>query len=133
MACCYMFSENARSKLAMILAIVNWFCVVVSLVLMSIGVYIKVRVAEYTNLIKNYDGDTLPIMLITVGIFSAFNNYFGGFVTFFMANPLKRKSYRTFLFSYMVTSALTSILIFAGGMLCFSNVKHLENSFHVCI
>ena len=124
-------SETVRSRMCVILGILNWVSILVSLILTALGTYIKLKVSEFTNLIAEYDGKTLPYMLIAIGVLSAAVNGLGGYVIFSSANPLRRGQFRHFLLSYVVITLCVCVCIFAGGCLCFAHIKHLDKSFQV--
>ena len=133
MALSIRFSENARSRLSLLLAIINWLCIFASLALVIVGLFIKCKVSEYTNLVKDYDGDTVPYLLIAVGGIGALNNLAGGYFAHMASNPLKRKGYIFPLLAHTMATLVIGCCIFAAGIMCLLHIGHIEDSFHVSI
>ncbi len=123
------FTETVRSRLCFVIAVINWLSIIGSLSLLGLGGYIKLAIQEYTNMVKNYDGDTLPYLLVSVGAVSVISNAGGGWLIFQNANPTNRIKYRHFLFAYIIMTLCVCILIMAGGIMCFAHVSHLQESF----
>ena len=128
-----MFTETARSKIGITLGIVNWVCVLTSLGLIGIGLYIKLSITKFTNLIEGYDGDALVYWLITVGIISVIINIGGGFCCFIAADPSKRDTCKVWLLVYFISSVIMCFLTLIGGSMCYASISHLERSFSVSI
>lgn len=125
----FTFTEQVRSRMCFVIAVVNWVSIVTSLFVAGIGTYIKLQVQEYTNLVKGYDGDTLPYLLVALGLLSAVINAAGGFIIFFSADPVKRFSLRHVLLGYVLTTLILCILVLVGGTMCFAHIQHLDQSF----
>ena len=124
------FSDTARLRLGLSLAIINWVCVSSSLMVTMIGVYIQLSVEEYVNLIKDYNHKVLPIMLMSVGGISAMVNGFGGLLCFMGCKVDGAKKLKMVFLPYTIFTAIVCICIFAGGMACFSHIAHLKEAFH---
>lgn len=124
------FSEDGRAALCLVMSITNWVCIVISLSLLGLGLYIKFAVEEYTNLVTNYDGESLPYLLISVGTVSSITNLVGGWIAFISGNPKKRMSLRFAHFGYIIWTLCVSVAVFAGGIMCFTHTNHLRDSFH---
>ena len=124
------FTEQARTNLCFVLAVLNWFCILISFILVILGTYIKLSVEPFTNLVKDYDGNSLPYLLIAVGLLSAASNAVGGWLAFASASPKNRMKLRHFLFAYIIFMLCVSVTILAGGIMCFTHIQHLHESFH---
>ena len=126
-----MFSESARSVLSTILAILNALSAIASLSLVVVGLFVKWKVSEYTNLVKGYDGNTTPFLLVGVGIFAFLNNVVGAVASFLASNPLKRRTCQLFLLGYVFSTAFACLFVFTAAIMAFSHISHIEESFHV--
>lgn len=126
----FLLTENARAGLCLVISIVNWVCIVVSLLLLSLGTYIKLSLQQFTNLVTDYDGDSLPYLLISLGLLSALSNGFGGWLAFASADPDRRLFLRFFHFGYVIETLCVCVAIFAGAIMCFAHIQHLHDSFH---
>ena len=123
------FTEEIRSRLCLAVGVTNWVCIIGSLMLLGIGAYIKIIIGEFTALVEDYDGDSLPYLLITVGLLSIVLNAGGGFVFFASADPKRRQLFRRVLLAYCITSIVMCILLMTGGIMCYTHITHLEDSF----
>lgn len=124
------FTEEGRATLCLVMSIINWICIGISLSLLGLGLYIKFAVEEYTNLVTDYDGNSLPYLLVSLGVLSAITNCAGGWIAFISGNPKKRMALRFVHFGYVVWTLCISVAVFAGGIMCFTHVSHLRESFH---
>ncbi len=125
------FTEKARFVVAMILSTVNWALIVTSLSITGIGIYIKVAIEEFTNLVDGYDSNTLPLMLIGTGAVSALVNCVGGFICFAASDPQKRSRYKKYLIGFLFFTLCMAACDIAAGVFCFLHIKHIGKSFHV--
>ena len=124
------FSEEARSRFCLVVGVGSSFCLLSSLVLVGTGAYIKISTEKFTVLIEDYEETVLPYMLITVGLLSAVFNFFGGFFFFGSANPKKREVFRRVLFAHCVGSTVMCVILFVGGVMCFSRLAGIEDAFN---
>lgn len=121
--------EALRSRLCLTIGVVNWISIVCSLALVALGGYIRLSLDEFTRLVENYDGDTLPFLLVGLGAVATLVNAWGGFVFFSSADPTKREYYRRFLLLYVIVSLCVCLATAVGAIMCFTHIQHLHDSF----
>lgn len=128
-ACAVELTEDARARLCLILGAINWTAILFSVTLVGIGGYIKLKVEEFTHLIKDYDCDSMTYLLLGVGLASLLSNILGGWLTFGSADPERRRQYRHFLLAHIIFTLVISVVIAASGILCFMHISNITNSF----
>ena len=123
------YTEPARQRLCVILSVTNWMCILTSLGLIFLGLFIKYSVEEFTNLVENYDGNTFPYMLIGVGAVSFVVAVGSGFLFYMTQDPDKRDAMQHFLLVYLIVQTLVAFVSLAAGVMCYIHINHLEDSF----
>ena len=125
----FQITELNRVRLCMAVGVVNWACILLSLILIGIGAYVKISVEGFMHLVEDYDGDTFPYLMIGVGLFSLILNGGAGFLFFMSNNPKKREMLRPFYFVYIALASVVAVVILVGGGMCFAHIGHLAESF----
>ncbi|XP_022081594.1 uncharacterized protein LOC110974327 [Acanthaster planci] len=123
-------SENRRQKLCTILWVVHWMSALCGLSLISIGLYIKIRIQDKVNLVEGYNGNSLPWMLITIGVITTVIDLAGGQLCQKVADISRRERLRALLLPYLFLFLALNVCIFVAGCMCFSHRLHLHHSFH---
>ncbi|XP_038046901.1 photoreceptor outer segment membrane glycoprotein 2-like [Patiria miniata] len=123
-------SETARQRLCTGLWIVHWICAIYGLTIVSIGVYIRIRIQDKVKLIEGYDGNTLPLMLIAVGFITTVVDLAGGKLCDSVANINRRQKLKSLLLPYLLLLLVLNACIFIAGCMCFVHRFHLHDSFN---
>lgn len=123
------FTEEGRVRLLYALAILNWICMFFDLALLGFGAYIKLAVQRYYSLVTSYDGDTLPYMLVGLGLAAAVLNGIAGAILFLQVGLEKRKTLSIVTLVLIFCNLLVIVALLAAGMMCFTHIKHLSASF----
>ncbi|XP_022081595.1 photoreceptor outer segment membrane glycoprotein 2-like [Acanthaster planci] len=122
-------TEPNRRRLSTLLWIVHWICAICGLTVISIGVYIRIRIRDKVNLIEGYDGKALPLMLIIVGGITTVIDLVGGKLCERIADLSQREKLKSFLLPYLLVFLVLNVCIFVAGCMCFSHRFHLHESF----
>ncbi|XP_013416793.1 photoreceptor outer segment membrane glycoprotein 2-like [Lingula anatina] len=124
------FSADGRSKLGLALAILCWISIVPCLMLVGLGAYIKLKLADKMHLVDGYHGDSLPYMLISIGLLSAIVSGIGGLICNISSKADTRALFKSFLTPYVVILAVLCVCVLAAGIMCFTEISALHKSFH---
>lgn len=124
------FTEKARQNLCAVLSVANWMSIILALALIGLGIFIKLYVEDFTNLVENYDGNTFPFLLIGVGGVSLIFNVASGFLFIATQDPERRNTTQHFLFAYIIVQFLIAVGFLVSGIYCYIHISHLEGSFH---
>ncbi|KAL5008495.1 hypothetical protein ScPMuIL_014076 [Solemya velum] len=122
--------ETNRSKIANISSILNWVCIIPSLIVLSVGVYIQTSLQSKFNVIEDYSGKALPVFLILFGFISAVSNILVGKVCTANQSPERRVDWGKYLLPSVISGLIIFICVFISGILCFVYVSHLRESFY---
>ena len=120
-------SQPGRVRLSIALTFISAFCILTSLSLCAIGAYIKIKIEAKTNLIEGYDNNSLPSLLIVMGLLAGVGNWLGALIFLFSNPPTKFKN--NLLFMYVILGFIICICILAGGFLCFTHKSHIKEAF----
>lgn len=124
------FTEVGRTRLIVGLGTLNWLCFCASFVLVTSGAYIKLALQKFTNLVDDYNDNTLPFLLLGVGVTSAIFSFSGEALFYFSLDSGKREKLISVYYVYMTIEGLLSIFLVVAGVLCYVHVDHLEEAFH---
>lgn len=122
--------ETNRSKIANISSILNWVCIIPSLIVLSVGAYIQTSLQSKFNVIEDYSGKALPVFLILFGFISAVSNILVGKVCTANQSPERRVDWGKYLLPSVISGLIIFICVFISGILCFVYVSHLRESFY---
>ena len=122
-------TEAARARISLILTVILWICVSAGLVLAGMAAYIKYSLSVYTEIVENYDGTSLPVYLGVTGIIVAISHSLGGVVLLLVSDSDKREEYGKAFLGLVVGLAIVTILLLVAGILCFTHIGHLKDSF----
>ena len=123
------FTEPMRQKTALLMCIIHVLGLLLSLMLVGIGVYIKIAIEDKLSLTDNYNNDVLPYMMICLGVINFVIYVAGGFLCILTKTVSRRRSVQVLLLPYVCVSLLAAICVFSSAMMSLAHVGHLHHSF----
>ena len=123
-------TERSRVILCNVLSVINWLNIIFALGLIFLAIFVKLYVESFTSLVENYDGDTFTVLLIVFGIITICVSVGGAWLFKMAEDPDRRASTSKLLLGYLVAQSVCACLFLAAGIMCYSHVNHLEDSFH---
>lgn len=122
-------TEATRQKMLLMMVIFNFVLILSSMGLLIVGVHIKLQVQEYVNIVNKSEGDTLCNILIVIGVFSIINCIFGIKILSDCRDVELRQRKKRLLLPFMGFSYVVCISTLASGIMCFTHVGRLHESF----
>ena len=123
-------TESGRQNLSVLLLLLHSISSLGGAGLCTVGVFLRFSLKDKVTLVEGYDGNVLPIVLMTVGSLVALVNIVGGKVSFDISNPIRRKRLRCLLIVLIVLLLIVKVLLLTAGIMCFVHRRHLSRSFH---
>ena len=123
------FTETARSRLCVVLAILNFIAIIASAGMIFLGAYIKIQIQSLDHIYVGYDNNILPWVLIAIGVLCMVVNIMGGMCIFTCHDPNKRLALKYILVIHMVMGAVACIGVLVGGTMCFISGRQLDDAF----
>ncbi|OWF38628.1 peripherin-2-like [Mizuhopecten yessoensis] len=122
-------NEGSRQMTAKLSGVLNTFCVLPSLIVLSVGAYIQVAIQEQISMIEGFNGDVLPAFMIIFGFFGAVICLFGGKVCWTNQQCSKRMDWSKYLFPLVIVELILAIFFFVSAIMCFIQISMLDSSF----
>lgn len=122
------FTKTRRDKLAQVLWILNWISVVTGAILFSLGIYLKVEINKRAELMADRDVQSVPNMLIAVGLIACAINFLGGKICYDCADAAKFLRWKLILLPYIIFTFFFTCCILVGALMCYTMHGQLEES-----
>ncbi|XP_053701282.1 photoreceptor outer segment membrane glycoprotein 2-like isoform X1 [Synchiropus splendidus] len=122
------FTKTRRDKLAQVLWILNWISVVTGAILFSLGIYLKVEINKRAELMADRDVQSVPNMLIAVGLIACAINFLGGKICYDCADATKFLRWKLILLPYIIFTFFFTCCILVGALMCYTMHGQLEES-----
>ncbi|XP_007890648.2 peripherin-2a [Callorhinchus milii] len=113
------FNLQKRVKLAQGLWLLNWFCVLSSIVIFGMGLFLKIELKKRSEVMDNAESHLVPNSLILVGVFGCAINCFGGKFCYDSLDPSKFARWKSILKIYLAFCLLFCFLTFVTIIVCF--------------
>ncbi|XP_059841772.1 peripherin-2a [Hypanus sabinus] len=122
------FNVQKRVKLAQGLWLLNWFCVIVGIVIFGMGLFLKIELRKRSELMDNEESHLVPNSLILVGLTACAINCFGGKFCYDSLDPAKYARWKSVLKFYLAFFLFFAFLTFIAVLLCFMMRIYLEDT-----
>ncbi|KAA0711393.1 Photoreceptor outer segment membrane glycoprotein 2 CRDS2 [Triplophysa tibetana] len=122
------FTKTKRDKLAQLLWVLNWISVVTGIILFSLGVFLKVEINKRQDLMAERQLQSVPNMLIAVGLIACGINFLGGKICYDCVDTSKFLRWKLVMLPYIILTFFFTLSILVGGLMCYSLHGQLEES-----
>uniref|UniRef100_H3A6U1 Peripherin 2-like a n=2 Tax=Latimeria chalumnae TaxID=7897 RepID=H3A6U1_LATCH len=125
------FTKNKRDKLAQALWILNWISVVTGIILFSLGLFLKIEIKKRNEVMFNGDVDSVPNMLIAVGVIACAINFLGGKICYDCSDTNKFSRWKLVMLPYIICTFFFTFCVLAGAMMCYTMRNELEEALYL--
>ncbi|KAF7231046.1 photoreceptor outer segment membrane glycoprotein 2-like [Nothobranchius furzeri] len=124
------FTKAEREKLAEVLWLLNWISVVTGAILFGLGIFLKVEIQKWQEVMSEQGILYVPHMLITTGLAACGINYLGSKICLDCADTNKFLRWKLVMMPYIVCTFFFTACVLAGALLCYSIRGQLEESLY---
>uniref|UniRef100_A0A8C5GZT0 Photoreceptor outer segment membrane glycoprotein 2-like n=1 Tax=Gouania willdenowi TaxID=441366 RepID=A0A8C5GZT0_GOUWI len=125
------FTKAEREKLAEVLWLLNWISVVSGLVLVVLGLFLRVEVQRWVELMEEQAILYVPPMLISTGLAACVINFLGVRLSLDCTDLNRFLRWKLLLLPYVCSTFCFTSCILVGALTCFSIHSTLEDSLFV--
>lgn len=125
------FTKTKRDKLAQILWILNWVSVVSGIILFSLGLFLKIEIKKRNEVMAKGDINSVPNMLISVGVIACIINFLGGKICYDCSDANKFSRWKLVMLPYIVCTFCFTFCILLGALMCYTMRNELEESLYL--
>lgn len=123
------FTKAEREKLAEVLCLLNWVSVVTGAILFSLGVFLKVEIQKWQEVMSDQGILYVPHMLIATGLAACCINFLGGKICLDCADTNKFLRWKLVMIPYIACTFFFTSCVLAGSLMCYSARGQLQESF----
>ncbi|TRY57009.1 hypothetical protein DNTS_023921, partial [Danionella cerebrum] len=116
-----------RDKLAQVLWVLNWVSVITGITLFSLGLFLKVEI-EKRREVMSKEIDSVPNMLISVGLTACAINFLGGIICNDCVDTSKFLRWKLLMLPYIICTFFFTFCILLGALMCYIMRSDLEES-----
>ncbi|KAF7251495.1 Photoreceptor outer segment membrane glycoprotein 2 [Varanus komodoensis] len=125
------FTKTKRDKLAQILWLLNWISVVSGAILFSLGLFLKIEIRKRSELMAKGNINSVPNMLISVGVVACIINFLGGKICYDCTDSNKFNRWKLVMLPYIVCTFCFTFCILVGAVMCYTTRNELEESLYL--
>ncbi|KAM9290319.1 photoreceptor outer segment membrane glycoprotein 2 [Cariama cristata] len=125
------FTKTKRDKLAQILWILNWVSVLSGIILFSLGLFLKIEIKKRNEVMAKGDVNSVPNMLISVGVIACIINFLGGKICYDCSDANKFSRWKLVMLPYIVCTFCFTFCILVGALMCYTMRNELEESLYL--
>lgn len=122
------FTKTKRDRLAQVLWVLNWISVVTGIVLFSLGIFLKVEIYKRQDLMAEGQLQSVPNMLIVVGLIACAINFLGGKICYDCVDTNKFLHWKLVMLPYIICMFFFTLSVLVGALMCYSMHGQLEES-----
>ncbi|XP_029352916.1 photoreceptor outer segment membrane glycoprotein 2-like [Echeneis naucrates] len=122
------FTKAEREKLAEVLWLLNWISVVTGVTLFGLGVFLKIEIQKWQEVMSEQGILDVPHMLIATGLAACCINFLGGKICLDCADTNKFLRWKMMMMPYVVCTFFFTSCILVGALMCYSIRGQLEES-----
>ncbi|XP_051578874.1 photoreceptor outer segment membrane glycoprotein 2-like isoform X1 [Myxocyprinus asiaticus] len=122
------FTKTKRDKLAQVLWVLNWVSVVTGIILFSLGIFLKVEINKRQDLMAERQHQSVPNMLIAVGLIACGINFLGGKICYDCVDTTKFLRWKLVMLPYIICTFFFTLSMLVGAIMCYSMHGQLEES-----
>lgn len=122
------FTKVEREKLAEVLWLLNWVSVLTGAMLLGLGVFLKVEIQKWQEVMSEQGILYVPHMLITTGLVACCINFLGAKICLDCTDTNKFLRWKLVMMPYIICTFFFTSCVLVGALLCYSIRSHLEES-----
>ncbi|XP_005158919.1 photoreceptor outer segment membrane glycoprotein 2 isoform X1 [Danio rerio] len=122
------FTKTKRDKLAQVLWVLNWISVVTGIILFSLGIFLKVEIYKRQDLMAEGQLQSVPNMLIVVGLIACVINFLGGKICYDCVDSSRFLHWKLVMLPYIICMFFFTLSVLVGALMCYSMHSQLEES-----
>ncbi|XP_067224140.1 photoreceptor outer segment membrane glycoprotein 2 [Chanodichthys erythropterus] len=122
------FTKTKRDKLAQVLWVLNWISIVTGIILFSLGIFLKVEINKRQDLMVERNLQSVPNMLIAVGLIACAINFLGGKICYDCVDTNKFLRWKLVMLPYIICTFFFTLSVLVGALMCYSMLGQLEES-----
>ncbi|KAK2878534.1 hypothetical protein QQF64_011415 [Cirrhinus molitorella] len=122
------FTKTKRDKLAQVLWVLNWISVVTGIILFSLGIFLKVEINKRQDLMAEHLLQSVPNMLIAVGLIACMINFLGGKICYDCVDTNKFLRWKLVMLPYIICTFFFTLSVLVGALMCYSMHGQLEEA-----
>ncbi|GLD56899.1 photoreceptor outer segment membrane glycoprotein 2-like protein [Lates japonicus] len=122
------FTKAEREKLAEVLWLLNWISVVTGAILFGLGLFLKIEIQKWQEVMSDQGILYVPHMLISTGLAACCINFLGGKICLDCADTNKFLRWKLVMMPYVVCTFFFTSCVLAGALMCYSIRSQLEES-----
>ncbi|XP_035534289.1 peripherin 2-like b [Morone saxatilis] len=122
------FTKVEREKLAEVLWLLNWISVLTGAILFGLGLFLKVEIQKWQEVMSDQGILYVPHTLITTGLAACCINFLGGKICLDCADTNKFLRWKLVMMPYIVCTFFFTSCVLAGALMCYSIRSQLEES-----
>ncbi|KAG7233575.1 hypothetical protein INR49_006850 [Caranx melampygus] len=122
------FTKAEREKLAEVLWLLNWISVVTGALLFGLGLFLKIEIQKWQEVMSEQGILYVPHMLITTGLAACCINFLGGKICLDCADTNKFLRWKLVMMPYVICTFFFTSCVLVGALMCYSIRSQLEES-----
>nr|XP_020480323.1 photoreceptor outer segment membrane glycoprotein 2-like [Monopterus albus] len=122
------FTKAEREKLAEVLWLLNWISVVAGMILFGLGLFLKIEIQKWQEVMSDQEILYAPHILITMGLAACGINFLGGKICLDCADTNKFLHWKLVMMPYIICTFFFTSCVLAGALMCYSIRSQLEES-----
>ncbi|KAK5873427.1 hypothetical protein PBY51_018468 [Eleginops maclovinus] len=122
------FTKAEREKLAEVLWLLNWVSVLMGAILFGLGLFLKVEIQKWQEVMSGPGILYVPNMLISTGLAACCINFLGGKICLDCADSNRFLRWKLVLMPYVVCTFCFTTCVLGGALMCYGIRSHLEDS-----
>lgn len=125
------FTKAEREKLAELLCLLNWISVLTGAVLLCLGVFLRIEIQKWQEVMSEQGILYVPNTLITTGLAACCINFLGGKICLDCADANKFLRWKLVMAPYILCTFFFTCCVLLGALLCYGVRTQLEESLHL--
>ncbi|KAM7368455.1 hypothetical protein PAMP_014669 [Pampus punctatissimus] len=122
------FTKEEREKLAEVLCLLNWISVVTGATLFGLGLFLKLEIHKWQEVMSEQGVLYAPHMLIATGLAACCINFLGGKICLDCIDTNKFLRWKVVMMPYVICTFFFTSCVLAGALMCYSIRSQLEES-----
>lgn len=122
------FTKAEREKLAEVLWLLNWISVLTGATLFGLGLFLKVEIQKWQEVMSDQAILYVPHTLMTTGLAACCINFLGGKICLDCTDTNKFLRWKLVMMPYIVCTFCFTSCVLAGALMCYSIRSQLEES-----
>lgn len=122
------FTKVEREKLAEVLWLLNMISVLTGAILLGLGVFLKVEIQKWQEVMSDLGILYVPHTLITTGLAACCINFLGGKICLDCTDANKFLRWKLVMMPYIVCTLFFTSCVLVGALMCYSIRSQLQES-----